>query len=142
MYRWREAEAINDYWYENHPVIQSTEAKFRIPVGFHGDDAGVHGQNQVLVLTWGSIAAHLPTLDSRLIFTMVRAGDMIPGSLHALLEVLVWSLQALAEGVFPRCDHKGREFSDGLISGRGSSLADRQNTRFSPCRFWAEAAPT
>ena len=70
---------------------------------------------------------------------MVRTGDMVPGSLHALLEVLVWSLQALAEGVFPRCDHKGREFSDGLISGRGSSLADRQNTRFSPCRFWAES---
>jgi hypothetical protein len=36
----------------------------------HGDDAGVQGQGQVTTLTWGSLVAKLPTLDSRIIFTM------------------------------------------------------------------------
>jgi hypothetical protein len=106
--RWSEAAAINDDWYKNHPYIGTLPANQRIPIGMHGDDAGVSGQNQVFTLTWGSISSRLPTLDSRIIFTMVRTGDMVAGStMDQLLSVFVWSLRALSEGRFPEADHLG-----------------------------------
>lgn len=76
-HRWRRAEAINDAWYASHPVIREVPAALRIPFGIHGDDAGVHGQHQTFVLTWGGVASKMATLDSRIIFSMV--------SLHAAL---------------------------------------------------------
>ena len=52
--RWRGAERVADHWYRNHPVIEQTpDPTFRVPIGIHGDDAGVHGANQIFVMTWG-----------------------------------------------------------------------------------------
>jgi hypothetical protein len=97
--------------YRNHPVIQRVGHRLSIPVGVHGDDAGAHGNEQVFTMTWGSVAAELPTLDSRVVFTMIKVGSMSSQTMHVLLRVLTWSLTALSEGVFPRADHTGREFS-------------------------------
>jgi len=69
--RWNNAAAVGDDWYRNHPSIPTRTPSRRIPVGIHGDDAGVQGQAQVFTLTWGSLVLQLPTLDSRIIFTMV-----------------------------------------------------------------------
>ena len=92
--RWEAAATANDGWYQRHPVIHAKPAHLRVPLGIHGDDAGVHGSNQVLVLTWGGVASKLPTLDSRLAFSMVRVADVVAGrTLKTLLDVLVWSFQ-------------------------------------------------
>lgn len=59
---WRGAAELNDEWYCNLPVIQRVGELMRIPFGFHEDDAGVHGQEQVLVITWALLqqsSAHL-----------------------------------------------------------------------------------
>ena len=98
--------------YRQHPVIRRVGPNMRIPVGIHGDEAGAHGQQQVFTLTWGSVVAELPTLDSRVAFTIVRVSSMSPRTMHNLLRVLTWSLAALSDGVFPRADHTGRAFSD------------------------------
>ena len=79
-----------------------------IPFGFHGDDAGVHGQEQVLVITWVSVVAKLPTLDSRIVFTMLKVASIWEDdTLETVYEVLRWSFQALSDGKFPECDHLG-----------------------------------
>ena len=70
LFRWSLAAAVDDDWYRHHPVIPQVAPRRRIPLGMHGDDAGVQGQGQVTTLTWGSLVAKLPTLDSRIIFTM------------------------------------------------------------------------
>ena len=108
-------------------MIQSTESTLRVPFGLHGDDAGVHGQNQVLCFTWGGVASRLPTLDSRIIFSMIRTKDMVDTTMDMMMEVLVWPFQALSEGEFPRCDHKGRVFDAGW-----ESLAPTKRFRFAP----------
>ena len=74
-----------------------------VPLGMHGDDAGGHGHDKVLVLTWGSVAVEGSTLDTRICFTMIRDGEAVPGiTREKFYKVLVWSFTALAAGVFPK----------------------------------------
>ncbi len=81
------------------------------PIGIHGDDAGVQGEDNVTILTWGCVAVDLPTLDSRILFSMLKKSECVPAvTLELLLEVLVWSLGALAQGSFPSHDHTGKAF--------------------------------
>ena len=75
---WDAASAANDDWYKNHPVIAATPAELCIPVGTHGDDAGVHGDEQVLVITWNGLTFKHATLDSRHVFTMAKVAHLKP----------------------------------------------------------------
>ena len=68
---WQAAATADDEWYRLHPVIAGTPPELCIPVGLHGGDAGVHGNEQVLVISWNGVAFNRPTLDSRIVFTML-----------------------------------------------------------------------
>jgi hypothetical protein len=84
-------------WVENHPVICTTPAHLRIPLGCHGDGAGSTMGEKVFVVTWGGVAtaATLPTVDSRLLFSCLRDSEIVPNqSLRKLFKVLAWSFQA------------------------------------------------
>ncbi len=97
----------------SHPVVAAVPPRWRVPLGMHGDGAGAHGGETVLVVTWGSVAVmKRPTLDTRLVFSMVKEGETVPDSLHTLYSVLAWSFRALADGVWPATDHWGRPFTD------------------------------
>lgn len=110
---WHEAEQIGDGWYTDHPVVAKvSDPRLRIPFGIHGDDAGVHGQEQVLVLTWGPVASSLSTFDSRLVFTMIKVSSILPyNTMQTIYEVFKWSLTALSEGEFPKCNHLNEPFT-------------------------------
>ena len=97
---WKEASEIRDEWYRQHPVIQKVaDPRLMIPFGFHGDDAGVQGQEQVLVITWGGVAAKLATLDTRIVYTMLKVASIVPyDTLQTVYQVLTWSLNALSCG--------------------------------------------
>ena len=41
-------------------------------MGVHGDDASVHGQEQVLVVSWGGVATKRHTLGSRIVSSMLN----------------------------------------------------------------------
>ena len=109
---WSAAAETGDAWYTNHPAIQNcADPARRVPIGIHGDDAGVQGGEKILVLTWGSVVRAMPTLDSRLIFCMLKVSLCIAATFREVYLVLAWSLNALATGIFPDADHKGRVFS-------------------------------
>ena len=120
--KWWAAEAENSSkWLRDHPAIPGAPAELRVPIGMHGDDAGVQGTDSVTVLTWGSVAVESPTLDSRLIFTMVKESEAVkPDTLHTVFQVLAWSFAALAEGRFPAADHEGREFGPDYYPARAA----------------------
>ncbi len=101
-------------WCQRHPLPEiHTNPGRCVPIGLHGDDAGVFGNQKVLVLTWGSVARELLTLDGRFLFCAMTYAHVAPGkTIEVLYEVLVWSLLCLAEGVYPTCDHCGRPFSE------------------------------
>ena len=103
---------IKAVWAAQHPDSAWADAVHLLcPLGMHGDEAGGHGHSKILVMTWGSVAVDRPTLDSRILFTMLKdsdsAGRPTTDGIH---NVLVWSLQALAAGVYPSTDENGRAF--------------------------------
>ncbi len=111
---WRAAEAAGASWLADHPVVAAVPAGLRVPLGMHGDDARVHGGESILVVTWGSTAVEAPTLDTRLVFSMLKKSECVKGvSERRLFEVLAWSFAALAAGEFPACDEQGRPFDGG-----------------------------
>ena len=79
-----------------------------VPLGIHGDDAGVRsgGKEKILVLTWGAVAGKQNTLGFRLLFTSVKLSET--PCVREVYRVLVWSMQVLFRGVYPDADHTGR----------------------------------
>ena len=110
---WQEAQRVLPEWHARHPAVQQQpDPTMRVPLGIHGDDAGMQGKAQVLCLTWGSLVRRLPTLDTRIAFTMIRVSDLVPNdTLQTVYDVLAWSFTALASGKFPSHDHEGVPFS-------------------------------
>lgn len=123
---WDGASASPNDWFREHPVIPCAPPALRVPLGMHGDDGGMHGQEPVLVLSWNSVAAK-PRDWSRLLFTMVKVSSVGKDTMHTVYDILRWSFQALADGTFPAADHAGRPFSKSYQANRfhlaGKALA-------------------
>ena len=123
---WDGASASPNDWFREHPVIPCAPPALRIPLGMHGDDGGMHGQEPVLVISWNSVAAK-PRDWSRLLFTMVKVSSVGKDTMHTVYDILRWSFQALADGTFPAADHAGRPFSKSYQANRfhlaGKALA-------------------
>jgi hypothetical protein len=114
---WSDAASVPDNtWYQYHPVIQEVEASRRIPFGIHGDDASMRGSESILVVSWGSVVRKMPTIESRLVFSMLKLRHILKdpqdSTMTEFYKVFVWSLQALSSGEFPSCDHNGVPFSN------------------------------
>ena len=106
-------ETSSTRWFDRHPLPELHAAPHLcVPIGIHGDDAGVYNAEQVLVLTWCSVARELLTLDSRILFTAVLVNHCVPlKTVDVLYKVFRWSLNCLASGTFPHADHDGVECS-------------------------------
>ena len=110
---WRDAGEVGDSWIRQHPVVHNTpDPARRIPFGIHGDDAGMRGSESILVVTWGSVAIRGATLDTRLLFSMLKLREVEKDvTMDQFYEVLRWSLTALSTGRFPEADHLNRPFT-------------------------------
>ena len=125
---WQNTSSTDWYRRHPHPAVHEDHAHC-IPCGIHGDDAGVFQNEKVLVLTWGSVARELLTLDSRILFSAVQFAHAVPDmTIPVLYEVLTWSLNVMSSGVFPAADHRGVPFSETYHPQRfalaGSNLTD------------------
>ena len=110
---WENTAASDPEWRSKHPVAElHTQPSTCIPIGIHGDDAGLYQSEKMLIITWNSLATQHLTLDSRILFGALTYAHAVPGkTVDVLYEVLAWSLNCIAEGRFPWCDHRGRLFS-------------------------------
>ena len=108
---WRLTEATDPEFVREHPVTQETPSHLRVPLGMHGDDAGLFEAEKALVLSWNSVAVSRSTVDNRILFGVVQMSKAIPGlTLHQFYTVFVWSMNALSTGKFPEEDHNGKKF--------------------------------
>ena len=122
---WDEAASIGDEWFTEHPVLQTaTPTHSIIPIGLHGDDAGVQGGEQVLVITFNSLLSPQSTFDSRICLTMVRVSQLTQDVLHKISEVLRWTLERAAKGRFPTSNHEGKTFVSKWDPNCGDSVVD------------------
>ena len=101
-------------WLANHPGLLAAAATRRVPIGIHGDEGEMRGKEKVLVLSWGGVCRRGSTLDTRLLFAVLKAAECCPGraTWFAAFHVWQWSLAALASGKHPRADEHGRPFKD------------------------------
>jgi len=85
-----------------------------LPLGLHGDDAGVFGAQKMLVLTWGSVARELLPLDGRLLFSVVTYAHMVPALVfrcsHGAGEDLGLESDLLGRGMLAIGGSPGPEF--------------------------------
>ncbi len=107
---WREAEAGG-----GAGPAPGAAAAGCVPLGMHGDDAGVQVGEKITVLTWGALTCPGPTWDSRILFTAVKGADDDFGAtvLDEAFRVMAWSLNAAAAGVYPAMDHTGAPWASG-----------------------------
>ena len=138
---WKGTAETDREWMDAHPTLNGAEDFEKIlPVGIHGDDAGIFQGDKYLVLSWNSCAAGVRmTLDNRMLFACVLYNRLVEGvSLNQLYRVLVWSLDALATGKYPEKDHDGTEFSKSHHPKRakmaGKQIADGYRGAFSEMR--------
>ena len=106
-------------WYGSHPCRADIERdpSAVVPLRLYGDDASHQKNKSVLVLTVSSVLArHLPSWDSRLLFTVVPLEDAIPGvTVGELYKVWTWSLCVLSHGIHPAHDQAGRPWPAGSV---------------------------
>ena len=81
------------------------------------------------MLNWGSTAVQLPTLDSRIIFTIFKLSEKVHApedpSLQVVYKVFKWSLHALSTGMFPWKDHNDEPFSENYFPDRFAKRGQR-----------------
>ena len=112
---WKGTAETDREWMDAHPALNPGAEDFEklVPIGIHGDDAGIFQGEKYLVVSWNSCAAEgRKTLDNRMLIACILYNRLVEGvSLNQLYRVLVWSLDALATGIYPEKDHDGTEFS-------------------------------
>ena len=128
-------------WLQGHPCMWAP-ARHRIPLGMHGDGGQMHGGEKVMVVSWGGLCRKGSTLDTRLLFVVLKDSEQDHDG-HATLfrafQVLAWSFQALVKGKYPACDELGLPFAgrDPLRAALGGKpLAAQPDGHL--CGAWCE----
>ena len=85
-------------------------------------------QYSVMVLSWNSLCAgYGPTLDTRLVFAVIRKADCVADTIDKLLEAMAWSFNTALEGLTPSKNWQGAP-----LEGGGQSI--RGGYRFAACQ--------
>jgi hypothetical protein len=111
----RESAYVRD-----HPNLPEALWRKVIPVGIHGDGGSFTKQDSVMVLSWNSLCSgYGPTLDTRLVFTVIRKADCVADTIDKLLEALAWSFNTALRGETP-----SENWVHTPLSGGGQPLRD------------------
>jgi len=114
---WRQMRGSS--FVDNHPDLPELLWDRIIPIGLHGDGGQFTKQDSIYVLTWNSLTQNFgPTMDTRIIFTVIRSAEMLPNTLDTLFEAMAWSLNVCLKGLTPSADWQNRP-----LTGGGRQLA-------------------
>ena len=116
--KWQEFWARSP-WVQDHPGYDVADA---VPLRLHGDDAqhkkGLTGL-AVMVLSWGSpLSCFAAAIDSLLLIMAQPMLHLTEQTLQMMYEIVAWSFNIIAEGIWPDRDHKGSPWPDGSERAR------------------------
>ena len=94
--------------YEN--IKGHVNPKGTTALGLHMDGAPTHKCEGLFTIAWNSLTGKGNTRLTRNIYTVVAKSDLDDGTLEALLEYLVWAMDALLLGRYPELDWRGRKY--------------------------------
>jgi len=90
-----------------------------VPIGLHGDDAGVYLKEKLLVLQMHSLLANDDNMFQKLLITVMTYSLAIGGvTMNMILNVLKWSLASCYFGIHPPHDHLLQEWEPGTVQHR------------------------
>ena len=99
----------------NHPILKGVRdvAQTFVPLGLHGDGGSVSKKESLYVLTWNSLVGQGASKQTRFVIAVVKKSEMcLDGStLDGIWKAVAWSLNALADGRWPKWDWEGRPIS-------------------------------
>ena len=101
-------------------VKDSLDFTRSIPLGVHGDKAACTKTQSLMTIAWTSLLGTGSTKDTHQVFTVIRAADMVEGTLSAIWDRFAWSMNALSDGVIPPLDFRGNPHPEaGRIIAKG-----------------------
>ena len=101
-------------WVVDHPGMQSKDFVHAIPIGVHADKGQHIHRDKMLNIGWGSVTSRSETIWSKNMFTILPDELLIKGVTdEALYSILVWSLEVMRVGVWPKTDHTGKPWPIG-----------------------------
>lgn len=103
--------------------IEHAQLQWCIPGWVHGDAVEYHDRDSLMTWSWGSmLAIEISSLVSSFLFTAWPKLATSSGTWSTLMQVLVWSLLALAQGNWPTTQWDGTAWPPGSEDARRAGV--------------------
>ena len=119
--------ATQRYWnsirhtefFKSHPGLNEDELHRTVPIGMHGDGGAFPHNDSLFVLTWNSLIGSGPTRATRFLMTIVPKSEMVPGTMPAIMKVLICSFNLMLTGIDSNNDFLAERWKASLAQLRG-----------------------
>ena len=114
---WEYALEKEDARIEKHPLLKvyPNWKQTTIPMFIHGDGVELQEMDQFMVWSWGPLLCQACSLETNMLIGAIPKSCTSEETWAPLMELLVWSFQALLMGVHPTVDHLGRPFGKRVL---------------------------
>ena len=135
------ADDIARYWLEeDQSFVRGTglseeQLRFTIPMGFHEDGVPKWHDESAVFWSWMTPLTTAASLVSRSCIVGVSSSKVCRATRQSVLDILVWDLKSLRQGLWPASDHTGMPFPPNSLRGRraGQPIAGPWRAVFA---FW------
>lgn len=121
---WSEIEKSGDPRLENHPCKGRSWKKRSIPIWLHGDAAEFAIRDSLMSWSWGPLMSNFSKVETKFMIACFPKSSTAPETWTEIMEVVCWSLNALAKGMHPSHDAHGKPLQKGspFFEQRGQPL--------------------
>ena len=110
---WWSGSSVKSPFFFQHPCLDRDYKTKGVPFVLHGDGAKLHDRDSLLTISLKPLLGHRGMKDSHLFLAALPKSVATDVAWEAIWQVLVWSLDTLAEGRHPMTDHLGQPFPPG-----------------------------
>ena len=110
---WNGALEKEDERLLNHPcLMDSSDWKQKtIPIFIHGDGVEFQERDSLMVWSWGPLLSKASSLETNMLIGAIPKSCTASGTWSPLMQILVWSFNALLMGLHPSVDNFGNAFA-------------------------------
>ena len=130
--------AVADFWegiestvlVRDHPSLDRSRT---IPLGLHGDGGSFSKQDSLFVFTFNSLLGEGESASKRLLMTIIKKSELVPGTLDRMMDIMGWSFNIALTGLTPVLSYEGEQIDDPVyLAGRwkGSLIQIRGDWEF------------
>ena len=109
---WNSALEKEDERILNHPCLMNSVDWKRqtIPIFIHGDGVEFQERDTLMVWSWGPLLGKASSLETNMLIGAIPKSCTASGTWSPVMQLLVWSFNALLMGLHPSLDNFGNDF--------------------------------